>query len=371
MNDKKCCAHSVSDRRTFLRNAVLGSAGLTLGSMAHSDSSVSGATPGGSKSTPAAGVRMRRTTHSGPSNVSLYSSSNQREAAFKALKPLQGEIEKAIGSKQVLVKVNMTQTAPNVWLCATDANFTRGILDFLKLFYDRQVIVAESSASRSGTRDGFNNYGYLPLEKEYKVKLVDLNEMPTTQVWIQDGLYNPSPISIINTFLDPEIYMISATRFKTHDKVIATLSFKNIAMGAPIRSENSSKGLMHRGPKLGKDVSHNMFRLATYGVQPDLAVLDGIVGMEGDGPNRGTPKGGKIVLASTDWVAADRIGVELMGVDYKQTKYLQFCSAAGMGVDDISKMNLIGEDYHKHISAFVLHKNVDQQREWLHEDYKI
>ncbi len=356
------------NRRTFLKNAIIGTTGLTLSSMAYSGCS---SILTKSKSTTGT-AKLRRVTHPGPSNVSLYSSTDQREASYNALKPLQSEIEQAIGDKQVVLKINMTQTRTENYKGATDTNFTRGILDFLKPFYDRQIIIGESCPNPI---EGFTNFGYLDLEKEYNVKLVDLNEVGATMVWIQDGKYNPLGINIVNTYLDPDVYMISPTRIKTHNYAIATLSFKNIAMGAPIgrgkNGERGEKGNMHQGPKRSKDVSNNMFRLATYGIQPDLAVLDGIRGMEGNGPNGGTPKEGKIVLASTDWVAADRIGIELMGINYNEIKYLQFCSATGMGTDDISKMNLIGEDYHNHISTFTLHENIDSQREWIHEDFGI
>ena len=71
---------------------------------------------------------------------------------------------------------------------------------------------------------------------------------------------------------------------------------------------------MHSGGNRG--LSYNLFQLAQIGVQPDLAVLDGVVGMEGNGPVRGTPIEQGVIIASTDWLAADRLGVELMGVDY-------------------------------------------------------
>ena len=76
-----------------------------------------------------------------------------------------------------------------------------------------------------------------------------------------------------------------------------------------------------------------------------------------------------MAVASTDWVAADRLGVELMGMDYQEVKYLQWCSSAGMGLDDLSKIKIIGPDYKKHITAYKLHENIDKQREWLIEDY--
>jgi len=364
-----------TSRRNFLKNALIGTTSLTLGSMASSGSTYELKE---SHAPPMNSARVRRVTYSGSSMVSLAVGTDQRETSYNALKPLQSEIEKAIGDKQVVIKVNMGQVGPDVWLNATDVNFTRGILDFLQLFYDRPVIIAESTAATGslGTKAGFNNYSYLPLEKEYNLELIDLNDVPTTMIWVKSEMHHPLGINIINTFLDPDVYMISATRLKAHDRVIVTLSLKNIVMASPInhylqktRQGRNEKPMMHRGGKRGKDLSYNMFHLATLGVQPDLAVLDGIVGMEGNGPVRGTPVEGNIALASTDWVAADRVGIELMGVDYSEVKYIQWCSAAGMGVDDISKMKLIGADFRKHITTYTLNQNIEQQREWLREDF--
>jgi len=369
MGNKPFISYPISNRRTFLKDVITGTTGLALGSMAFRGFSKTTTDNAIADTSPADSRKMRKVTHPGPGNVSLYSSSDQREASYKALKPLQSEIEKSIGDKQVVLKLNLTQTRPENQKGATDVNFTRGILDFLNLFYDRQVIIGESCPN---PMEGFTNYGYLPLEREYDVKLLDLNEVGVTRMWVQDAIYNPLGINIVNTYLDPDVYMVSPTRIKTHDRVIATLSFKNIALGAPIGTQRGEKNKMHQGENGGgKNCSYNMFRLATFGIQPDLAVLDGIRGMEGNGPNRGDVKEGKIALASTDWVAADRIGIELMGIDYNRIKYLQFCSAAGMGTDDISRMNLIGEDYRNHISAYALNDNIDRQLEWLHEDYGI
>jgi uncharacterized protein (DUF362 family) len=372
MNNKPLLPFLASDRRSFLKNTIAGASGLALGSLAF------GGCAKAEEETPTAETsepnyrKMREVLYSGPSNVSLYASTDQREASYKALKPLQSEIEQAIGDKQVVLKLNLTQTKLKNYKGATDTNFSRGILDFLSEFYDRPIIIGESCPN---PMEGFTNYGYTDFLKEYNVKLVDLNNEGTTKMWIHDALYNPGPIQIVNTYLDPNVYMISATRFKTHDSTIATLSYKNIALGAPYgvrppKGGRPQKALMHpRGAKRGKIHAYNMFRLATYGIHPDLAVLDGIRGMEGNGPNNGEVVEGKIALASQDWVAADRIGVELMGFNYEEMKWLQFCSAAGMGNDDIAQMNLIGANYNDYIQSYRHHDQIDSQREWLHEDF--
>ncbi|MFC1552701.1 DUF362 domain-containing protein [Candidatus Latescibacterota bacterium] len=361
MNNKHIIPNFVLDRRAFLKKAVAGTSGLALGSMALKAQAQT-SEPNYRK--------MRKVLYEGPSNVSLYSSTDQREASYNALKPLQSEIEQAIGDKQVVIKINLTQTRPQNYKGATDTNFSRGILDFLSEFYDRPIIIGENSPN---PMEGFTNYGYLDLPKEYNVKLADWNDEGTTRLWVEDAKFNPAPVQIINTYLEPNVYMISATRFKTHDSAIVTLSFKNTNMGAPPgrRGIDQKRQIHTGGGKRGKSLIYNMFRLATFGVHPDLAVLDGIRGMEGNGPNNGEVVEGKIAVASQDWVAADRIGVELMGHNYEDTKWLEFCHNAGMGNADIAKMNLIGPDYHDYIISYKHHDQFDEQREWIHEDFGI
>lgn len=357
------------ERRSFLKQLSVGTAGVALGATGLAGCSTM-------KAGTVATTGLRTAPAPAQSNVSFVANKDSRAASYQALKPLQSEIEKAIGNKQVVIKINSGQVTKNVWLNATDANFTRGILDFLKEFYDRPVIITESTAASTTTMEAFANYGYTQLQSEYKVQLKDMNDEPFTQVWIMDNARHPLAINVLNPMLDPNNFVISPTRLKTHNVVIATLSLKNIAMGAPVnhykqasRSNRNEKPKMHEGQNRG--LSYNMFRLASYGIRPDLAVLDGVVGMEGDGPVSGTPVEQGVALASTDFVAADRIGCELMGVDYKEIKYLQWCKDAGMGNDDLEKIKLIGPDYKQHIVKYKPSPSYEKQRAWVYEDYKL
>ena len=356
-------SHSeVQNRRRFLKKLSAGAISLTLGTLY--------------KQSEDSSPRL-----SGPkeSSVSFVTNTDQREAAYQVLKPLEKEIKKDIGEKQVVIKINMALVDEQYRTGTTEPNFVRGILDFLKPIYNKNVVIGEGTSQVPASAfDGFKRFDFMPLEKEYNVKLIDLNEQPTTLKFISDGKHHPLGINIISTYLDPNIYLISATRLKTHNNVVATLSLKNIVMGSPVNyyKQTNERGMsrtektkMHSGGNRG--LSYNMFRLATMGIRPDLAVLDGVVGMEGNGPWGGTPIEQGIALASTDWLAADRLGVELMGIDYTYLKYLQWCSDAGMGQDDISKITIIGSDYKPHIKKYELNRNIERQIEWIREDYEI
>ncbi len=362
MNNNFFQYFEINSRRDFLKKMSAGAAGLAFGSLYHP------------------GKATARITPPKNSRVTLFSGSDHRESTYTSLKPFEKEVEKAIGDKQVVIKPNVGQVHKEYWLNASDAGQLRGILDFLKPIYDRKIIIAEGTATESAsTFTGYENFGYLPLQKEYNVKFIDLNDEPTALKCIQaDNLY-PLPINLINTYLDPDIYLISAARMKNSGGVVATLSLKNVAMGSPVNhykqkiaEGRNEKTKVHswKGKWNRKGQTINIFLLTQMGIYPDLAVIDGVVGMEGNGPVRGTPIEHGVAVASTDFLAADRLAVELMGYDYSELKYLVWCGEAGMGQDDLSKIEIIGPDYRNHIVQYKHNDNYEQQVAWVYEDLK-
>ncbi len=360
-------------RRKFLKLVTVGTSGLVIGSPIMF---------GCASSFKSSYVMDRRlSAKSGTSNVSFVTGTDTREMAYQALKPLEKEIKNVIGDKQVVIKVNAGMAYEKYRYYSTDVNQIRGILDFLKPVYTGKVIIAEGTASVAVSAFiGFKNYEYTSLEREYNVKLIDTNDLPARRVWLQDGYAHPQPINIIDLFFNPNIYMISATRLKTHGGVIVTLSLKNIVMGSPI-CHYRQKNLKNKNEKFKmhalcpdypinnyRKLNYNIFHMALMGIQPDLAVLDGVVGIEGNGPWNGIPIEHFVAVASTDWLAADRLGAELMRVDYTELKYLNWCGDAGMGQDDLSKIRIIGPDYKPHIIKYKLHDTFEQQRAWIYED---
>ena len=131
----------------------------------------------------------------------------------------------------------------------------------------------------------------------------------------------------------------------------------------------NAKTFVHQGGNRGQ--SWNIFMLAASGIQPHLAVLDGVVTMEGDGPLNGTPVEHGVAVASTDWLAADRLATELMGVDYSLVKYLEWCGMMGYGTDDLDAMKIIGPDWRPHVMQYKMNRNYEKQTAWVHEDTQV
>ncbi len=337
----------MTNRRTFLSSVTAGLSGLT-------------ALGAGSGKVSAAGAEA---------TVSFAAGKDRRDLIRTVMEPFENEIKRGIKGKRILIKPN------NVWhdnpLCATHVDAVRGAVDYLSTLTGMPIIVGESTASPKGTDFTFEQYGYLPLDREYSnLTLMDLNDRPYRTEWILGGDGAPNPIKIIDMFLDPDVYVISLARMKTHNCVLATLAFKNILLASPINfpeghaefvSNQQEKAKIHAAGIHG--VNYNMFQLAKK-MRPDFSVIDGVEGMEGNGPANGTPVEHGVALAGTDVVAVDRIGVELMGIDYSDIGYLQWCARAEIGVGDREMIRVNGPATAPHVISYRLHDNADWQRTW-------
>jgi uncharacterized protein (DUF362 family) len=96
-------------------------------------------------------------------------------------------------------------------------------------------------------------------------------------------------------------------------------------------------------------------------------VIDGFEGMEGNGPSTGTAVPVHIAIASPDLIAADRVGLETMGIPPHAVGYLQYTAQLGTGQFDLAKIDIRGEKPESVRRVFKLHDAVQQQLDWLRD----
>ena len=347
----------VIGRRSALKMLGLGSAAmLTVGFR-----DVLAVEPKGDKPKPKALAPESR------SSVAFTTGTERRQMLYEVLNPFQKEIKAGLKKKQLIIKPNMVVT--NTPLCATHVDALRGLLEFLKPIYKGQIIIAESSSSVNSS-SGFKTYGYLDLEKEFNLKFLDINSESTgTPVYILDRNLHLDKIQASNLLTDPNSYVISISRLKTHNSVVMTGAIKNLAMAAPLNpgAVNGSKPIsykrnMHSGGS--RFLHYNMFLMTPY-VMPDFAIIDGLEGMEGNGPIGGTPVDHRIAMASFDPVAMDSMAARLMDIPIENVGYLNYLAAAGMGNIDRDKIDIVGgKDPAKSVITYKLPNNIAQQLEW-------
>lgn len=87
--------------------------------------------------------------------------------------------------------------------------------------------------------------------------------------------------------------------------------------------------------------------------------------MEGNGPTSGSPVEQRVCVVAPDWLAADRVAVELMGIDFDKIGYLNYCMRANMGQADLNRIEILGEPIARHVRPYRLHDNVQRQLTWM------
>jgi hypothetical protein len=86
---------------------------------------------------------------------------------------------------------------------------------------------------------------------------------------------------------------------------------------------------------------------------PQLAIIDGTVGMEGLGPAAGEPKILDCVVVSTDAFAADAVACRLMGTRAEDVPHLRMGAERQLGVIDLEQINITPEHWQDWASDFV------------------
>jgi uncharacterized protein (DUF362 family) len=301
------------------------------------------------------------------STVALANGDERRKNVYTALKTIDKQLQaKMTGKKYVVIKPNFVNTTNQ--LAASHADSMRGILDYLSESFKGPVVIAESSAG--DTKDGYDNFKYRALTSEYRrqqLKLIDLNdEARFERVALLDSDLHIVPCRIAARLVDPEAFVISACMLKTHNTVIASLSIKNMVLGAPLHQATGENPRWNDKRKfhVGLRQTHYNMMVTAQRLNWGASLIDGYEGMEGNGPNSGTPVASRVALASTDYVAADRVAAETMGINPEWLGYVKYCGEVGLGQFDASKIDVLGAKVDDVKKSYRLHPDIERELKW-------
>jgi uncharacterized protein (DUF362 family) len=306
----------------------------------------------------------------GRSRVALIRGENRRKNIHDALAAIDDQVRPKLAQKKyVVIKPNNVSTVNP--LAATHADALRGILDYLAPRFKGPVVIAESSAG--DTLEGYHNFGYDKLVTEFRaqrVSLLDLNrEAKYETIPLVTYDLHIVPVRLAARLLDPDAFVICAAITKTHNTVVVTLSVKNMTLGAPLHHAPGETPRWNDKRKyhVGIRQTHYNMLLTAQHMQPHwgATVIDGFEGMEGNGPSSGTPVPHRIALASTDFIAADRVAVETMGVNPDWVGYLRYCDQVGLGHYDLAKIDVAGETIAAVRRTYRLHADIERELEWM------
>jgi len=306
----------------------------------------------------------------GRSKVALVHGTDRRKNAHDALLAIDDQIRPRLARKKyVVIKPNNVSTVNP--LAATNADAMRGILDYLAPRFKGPVVIAESSAGN--TMEGFQNFGYTRLVSEFRsqnVSLVDLNQEARYEVMpLIDFDLHVIPVRLAARLLDPEAFVICSAILKTHNTVVVTLSVKNMVLGAPLHQAPGETPRWNDKRKyhVGLRQTHYNMLLTAQRMQPHwgATLIDGFEGMEGNGPSSGTPVASRIAIASTDFIAADRVATETMGVNADWVGYLRYCGQVGLGQYDLSRIDVLGASIAAVRKSYRQHADIERELQWM------
>lgn len=288
--------------------------------------------------------------------VSIARTDNRAEGVARSLQLIDSEIN--IPDRPVMLKPNFVTTSNQ--LAATHVDATRSTLEYLKTRGVNKFTIAVGPAI--GTPDsGFDNYGYRSLANDFNIEFMDLNTDDRVPVPAFDDKLNRQTLYMSKRL--SESYVVSVCPMKTHNNVVVTLGLKNILVGTLSGVEQKRK--IHKGSKA---INLTLAKMAQH-VAPDLTVIDGTVGMQGNGPINGFEMRSNVVLASHHAIAADVVGLQVMGYTLDQVGYLRY--AMQLRNLTLADIEVVGASIDQVRVKYADHDDIEDQLTWpLKEDWR-
>lgn len=311
-------------RRTFIRGAIAGAATVAAGLGAYSVlrpepkfwDDAAFAPPGN------------------PSVAVVRASSYERD-----LEALVQEGLETVGvdpkGKSVVLKPNLVEYDEGASI-NTDPRLIGAAVVALRRMGARSVTVAEGPGHRRDTDYVVTASGLWDVLADVDAPFVDLNHAAARPVDLRSSYMGLDQLWVPEVLLDADM-VVSMPKMKAHHWVGVTLSMKNCFGCLPGRVYGWPKNLLHwRGiPQSILDI--------VGAVRPTAVIIDGIVGMEGDGPIKGVPIEAGHLVFGTDPVATDVVTSRVMGLDPERIEYLMEAGRF-LGQARWEEIRQVGED---------------------------
>ena len=253
-----------------------------------------------------------------------------------------------VRGKRVLLKPNVGRVAgagsgivthPEVVAAAIDAFREAGA----------DVAVGESPIVGVKVMEAFEAAGVAAIARQRDCPLIDMDRRRFVELPVPEG----QVIRVLRVC--PEVleydFVVSIPVMKMHMHTGVSLAVKNMK-GCLWRR---SKVELHMLPPVAgsavKSLDVAIADLASV-LRPQLAIIDGTVGLEGLGPSAGRPKPLDAVVVSTDAFAADAVACQLMGVAAECIPHLRLGAERGYGVIDLSRVNVTPDHWRDFVTPF-------------------
>lgn len=209
--------------------------------------------------------------------------------------------------KSIIIKVNACRPgyAPGQ---VTSPEFLKAAIEVFKE-YTPDITVCESDGQRFSAWVALEKSGLKKATLEAGAKVINLSEAERITVKVPNHLHFET-LEIPEPLINSGIF-IDMCLMKTHKLTNVTLGLKNLFGCIPFYD----RVLMHK-------FIHELLPDAVSILKPNIALMDAIVGMEGDGPIAGIPKRMNLILCSDNVVALDYVAAQIMGFNPEKIKHI-------------------------------------------------
>lgn len=220
--------------------------------------------------------------------------------------------------KRVLLKPNLVEFASNSAI-NTHVAVIAAAVELFRSLGAAEVLIGEGPGHRRDTIALAEEAEYRRGIAQFDSLFIDLNRDDVSPL---RGFADLPQIYLPNTALQADL-IVSLPKMKTHHWAGATLSMKNFFGLVPGSVYGWPKNQLHQ---VGIDRSiAELHRL----LPRSFAIVDGIVGMEGNGPIQGDPKTAGVLVMGADLVSVDATCCRIMGIDPERLDYMRLTAERG------------------------------------------
>jgi uncharacterized protein (DUF362 family) len=250
-----------------------------------------------------------------------------------------------VKGKRVLLKPNLVEYEPGT-VINTNPNVVVGAAIALKRAGAKNVVVAEGPGHRRDIEYLTTSTGLYDHLREERLPFVDLNHDDVRRVALKSSFTGMHELMLPAAIVDADL-VVSMPKMKTHHWAGLTCSMKNLFGVVPGAVYGWPKNLLHY-----RGIENSILDINAT-VRPRLAIVDAVVGMEGDGPIMGKQKHVGAVLMGPDPVAVDATAARIMQLRPERILYLSEAGAF-LGNIDESRIEMRGEPVARFATPFEL-----------------
>jgi uncharacterized protein (DUF362 family) len=258
--------------------------------------------------------------------------------------------------KRVVIKPNLVEYHRDK-VINTHPRVVAAVIELCQAEGAAEVIVAEGPGHWRNVEYLLNESGLGAVLAKAGVRFVDLNHDQPVKAVNLGRLTGLDHLYLTRTVTSAEV-LISVPKLKTHHWAGATLSLKNLFGTLPGTCYGWPKNELH-----WRGIPNSIIDIALTTIQPPLqflAVIDGVVGMEGDGPLNGKARPVGALVMGADPLAVDATGCRLMGIEPTRIPYLMLGLGKKLGRLNVSEVPQLGEPIEKLAQRFELPPKIDK-----------